>query len=58
MSAYRAAYAGSDQQGEKKDAEAIWTKLKDDYTNIDARLHRPNVPPEELQHFGNSPYIF
>ena len=32
VAAYRAAYTGYDQQEAKKDAEALWTKVKDDYT--------------------------
>ena len=32
VAAYRAADTGYDQQEAKKDAEALWRKLKDDYT--------------------------
>ena len=32
VAAHRAAYAGYDQQEAKKEAETIWTKIKDDYT--------------------------
>ena len=31
VTAYRAAYTGSDKTEAKKEAEAIWTQLNDDY---------------------------